>query len=63
MNVCWSRGNGWAAAAFAKVLRTLPATRTQEYRDRLTEMAAALRAVQRSDGFLYAGTEVAARAG
>ena len=33
MNVYWSRGNGWAAAAFAKVLRTLPATRTQEYRD------------------------------
>jgi unsaturated rhamnogalacturonyl hydrolase len=50
-NVYWSRGNGWAAAAFAKVLQTLPASRTQEYRDRLTGMAAALRTVQRSDGF------------
>jgi unsaturated rhamnogalacturonyl hydrolase len=50
-NVYWSRGDGWAAAAFAKVLQTLPATRTQEYRDRLTGMAAALRTVQRSDGF------------
>jgi unsaturated rhamnogalacturonyl hydrolase len=50
-NVYWSRGNGWAAAAFAKVLRVLPASRTAEYRDRLTGMAAALRAVQRRDGF------------
>ena len=30
---------------------------------RLTAMAAALRTVQRSDGFLYAGTEVAALTG
>jgi unsaturated rhamnogalacturonyl hydrolase len=50
-DVYWSRGNGWAIAAFAKVHRVLPASRTQEYRDRLTGMAAALRAVQRADGF------------
>jgi unsaturated rhamnogalacturonyl hydrolase len=50
-NVYWSRGNGWAIAAFAKVLQAVPASRTKEYRDRLTGMAAALRTVQRSDGF------------
>jgi unsaturated rhamnogalacturonyl hydrolase len=50
-NVYWSRGNGWAIAAFAKVVRTLPASRTTEYRARLTGMAAALLTSQRSDGF------------
>jgi rhamnogalacturonyl hydrolase YesR len=50
-NVYWSRGDGWAIAAFAKVLQAVPASRTSEYRGRLTGMAAALRAVQRSDGF------------
>jgi unsaturated rhamnogalacturonyl hydrolase len=50
-NVYWSRGDGWALAAFAKVLQVLPAFRTAEYRDRLTEMASVLRATQRSDGF------------
>jgi unsaturated rhamnogalacturonyl hydrolase len=50
-NVYWSRGNGWAIAAFAKVVRALPASRTAEYRARLTEMAAALATTQRSDGF------------
>jgi unsaturated rhamnogalacturonyl hydrolase len=50
-NVYWSRGNGWAIAAFAKVLQTVPASRSTEYRARLTGMAAALRAVQRPDGF------------
>jgi unsaturated rhamnogalacturonyl hydrolase len=50
-NVYWSRGNGWAAAAFAKVLAVVPTSRTKEYRDRLIGMAAALRPVQRSDGF------------
>jgi unsaturated rhamnogalacturonyl hydrolase len=50
-NVYWSRGNGWAIAAFAKVLQTLPPARAREYGARLTAMAAALRKVQRSDGF------------
>jgi rhamnogalacturonyl hydrolase YesR len=50
-NVYWSRGDGWAVAAFAKVLQVLPASRTGEYRDRLIEMASALRGLQRSDGF------------
>ncbi|WP_433184154.1 glycoside hydrolase family 88/105 protein [Actinoallomurus sp. CA-150999] len=50
-SVYWSRGNGWALAAFAKVLPVLPAGRAKEYRARLQAMAAALRKVQRSDGF------------
>ena len=52
-NVYWSRGNGWVFAALARVLTELPATEThrQEYETTFTEMAAALKAVQRADGF------------
>jgi unsaturated rhamnogalacturonyl hydrolase len=51
--VYWSRGNGWVFAALARVLDLLPATDPHrgEYAQDFTDMAAALRAIQRSDGF------------
>lgn len=51
--VYWSRGNGWAIAAHAKVLGLLPAgdTRWPEYGSTLVAMARALLPIQRSDGF------------
>jgi rhamnogalacturonyl hydrolase YesR len=49
----WSRGNGWAAMAMAKVLQALPANdpRRAEYQRVLVKMAAKLATIQRSDGF------------
>ncbi len=49
----WSRGNGWAAMAMAKVLQALPATdkRRGEYQRVLTKMAEKLATIQRADGF------------
>jgi unsaturated rhamnogalacturonyl hydrolase len=49
----WSRGNGWAFAALAKVLQALPATDPSRagYVTVFTRMAAALKAAQRTDGF------------
>ncbi len=51
--VFWSRGNGWALAALARILRDLPATdpNRAEYVATFQEMSAALKAVQRPDGF------------
>jgi rhamnogalacturonyl hydrolase YesR len=51
--VFWSRGNGWALGALARILRDLPATHPdrQTYVTTLQQMSAALKAVQRSDGF------------
>jgi unsaturated rhamnogalacturonyl hydrolase len=51
--VYWSRGNGWVFAALARVLETLPAmdAHRAEYTQDFTDMAAALRAAQRGDGF------------
>ena len=51
--VYWSRGNGWVFAALARVLDILPATdpHRAEYLQDFTDMAAALRAIQRTDGF------------
>ena len=51
--VFWSRGNGWALAALARILPQLPASDPAhaEYVTTFREMSAALRAVQRSDGF------------
>lgn len=51
--VFWSRGNGWAMAAHAKVLKVVPLTdkRGPEYGHTLQFMAGALRPVQRADGF------------
>lgn len=51
--VYWSRGNGWALAAQAKVLGLLPATdiRRAEAIANLQAMSNALRTIQRSDGF------------
>jgi unsaturated rhamnogalacturonyl hydrolase len=52
-SVYWSRGNGWAFAALAKVLAVLPAydPHRQEYSNTFQQMAQALKNVQRSDGF------------
>lgn len=51
--VYWSRGNGWVLAALTRVLDLLPTTDAHraEYAQDFTDMAAALRAIQRSDGF------------
>jgi unsaturated rhamnogalacturonyl hydrolase len=52
-NTYWSRGVGWAVAAMAKVLGAIPTTTTgrADYVKNLTEVAAALVPLQRSDGF------------
>ena len=49
----WSRGNGWAFVALAKVMAALPATdpRVKEYKRVFLAMAAKLKSVQRTDGF------------
>jgi rhamnogalacturonyl hydrolase YesR len=49
----WSRGNGWVLAAYARVLRDLPADSPlrNEFIQTFTEMAESLKARQRSDGF------------
>ncbi|MET9402715.1 glycoside hydrolase family 88 protein [Kitasatospora sp. NPDC002965] len=51
--VFWSRGNGWAYAAHAKVLSVLPSTdkRAPEYRWNMQGISRALLASQRPDGF------------
>ena len=50
--VFWARGNGWAAASFAKALPHLPAGHpyAAELRQRLQLMAAALAPLQGADG-------------
>lgn len=50
--VFWSRGNGWALAALARILPQLPANdpARAEYVTAFQQMSAALRAVRRSDG-------------
>ncbi|HYP87582.1 MAG TPA: glycoside hydrolase family 88 protein [Polyangiaceae bacterium] len=52
-NVYWSRGNGWAFAALARVLDVLPDAEPHQvaYRTDFVDMARALVAVQRDDGF------------
>ena len=49
----WSRGNGWVFAALARVLDVIPDTLEyrEEYLATFMEMAEALIAVQREDGF------------
>ena len=49
----WSRGNGWVLAALARVLDVMPedAPHRDEYIKTFKEMAEALIAVQREDGF------------
>ncbi|WP_043267978.1 glycoside hydrolase family 88 protein [Streptomyces sp. CT34] len=51
--VLWSRGNGWVAGAYAKVLAVLPDTfaPVAGYRRAFAGQLAALRSVQRPDGF------------
>jgi rhamnogalacturonyl hydrolase YesR len=51
--VYWSRGNGWVFAALARTLDLLPATdpHRAEYQQDFTDMAGALRTIQRPDGF------------
>jgi unsaturated rhamnogalacturonyl hydrolase len=52
-NIYWSRGNGWAFAALARVLDVLPSTdpHRAEYVQTLQQMAAALKTAQRPSGF------------
>ncbi|HEY4018523.1 MAG TPA: glycoside hydrolase family 88 protein [Pseudonocardiaceae bacterium] len=54
-NIYWSRGNGWVAAALARVLDVLPANDSHRatYVQTLQSMAAALRAAQQPSGFWY----------
>jgi unsaturated rhamnogalacturonyl hydrolase len=49
----WSRGNGWAFVALARTMDVLPTNDLHyaEYLQTFTNMAAAIKAVQRSDGF------------
>jgi rhamnogalacturonyl hydrolase YesR len=49
----WSRGNGWAIGALCRVLDYLPLTDSHraEYVQVIQQQAAALKAIQRSDGF------------
>ena len=51
--IYWSRGNGWVFAALVRVLEELPAAdaRREGYATVVKEMAAALKKVQRDDGF------------
>lgn len=53
LNCYWSRGNGWIMMALVRVLDVLPATDTHraEYIKIVQEMAAALKPIQRADGF------------
>jgi len=50
--VFWSRGNGWALAALARILRDLPLNdpARAEYVATFQQMSAALKGVQRADG-------------
>jgi rhamnogalacturonyl hydrolase YesR len=52
-NCYWSRGNGWVLAALSRVLDILPANAAghDEYLSDFKDMAAAIAAVQRPDGF------------
>lgn len=49
----WSRGNGWAFVALARTMEVVPTNDLHygEYLQTFTNMAAALKAVQRPDGF------------
>ena len=49
----WSRGNGWAFVALARTMEVLPANDPHfaEYLQTFTNMAAAIKAVPRADGF------------
>jgi unsaturated rhamnogalacturonyl hydrolase len=49
----WSRGNGWAFVALARIMEVLPTNDLHyaEYLQTFQDMAAAIKAVQRSDGF------------
>lgn len=52
-NCYWSRGNGWVLVALARVLDVLPAgaPHRDEYVRTFVDMAAAIRPLQRPDGF------------
>ena len=49
----WSRGNGWAFAALARTMDVLPTSDAHyaEYLQTFQQMAVAIKAVQRADGF------------
>ncbi|MDR1119684.1 MAG: glycoside hydrolase family 88 protein, partial [Dysgonamonadaceae bacterium] len=52
-NIYWARGNGWVIAAMARTLQLLPETDVHRaaYVAILTNMSAALKECQRTDGF------------
>jgi len=49
----WSRGNGWVFAALVRVINEIPQNEThrKEYLQDFQDMASALAAIQRTDGF------------
>jgi unsaturated rhamnogalacturonyl hydrolase len=53
--VFWSRGNGWAFAGIARILKYLPEEygNYNKYKEVFSEMAAELKKRQQSDGFWY----------
>jgi len=53
LNSYWSRGNGWALGALTRVLQQLPVTdiHRNDYVTTFQAMAAALKNIQRQDGF------------
>lgn len=59
MDCYWSRGNGWVIAALVRVLDEIPDTLEyrEEYLTTFKEMAEALIALQREDGFWNASLE------
>jgi rhamnogalacturonyl hydrolase YesR len=56
-NCYWGRGNGWVFAALARVLDVMPtqAPHRDEYLQMFRDMAAALKPLQRPDGFWNPG--------
>lgn len=53
--VIWSRGNGWALAGLARILKYLPADHVnyERYKTVFIKMAAGLKKCQQADGFWY----------
>ena len=53
--VIWSRGNGWALAGLARILKYMPASHVnyERYKAVFTQMAASLKKRQQPNGFWY----------
>ncbi len=54
--VLWSRGNGWAFAGIARILKYMPKNHAnyERYKEVFVAMAEALKKCQQTDGFWYA---------